>query len=185
MPRSPRFFVVVLAATVQLLAGAGAAQAHRPTVVGPGDSIQAAVDAAAPGDRIVVHGTHRENVAIQTDGLTLRGRGAVILPPAVPVAHACFDPGEVGEAVHGICLIGDVDFATGEIRRYVEDVTVRGFTVRGFDGFGFTATAARRATFTGNVAVGNTDAGINAGQSFDTRIRRNDLSGSRFGIFLS
>ena len=38
-----------------------------------GQSIQAAVDAATAGDTIRVFGTHRENVAIQTDGLTLRG----------------------------------------------------------------------------------------------------------------
>src|SRR6476660_4372130 len=45
-------------------------------LVHPGDSIQAAVDAASPGDTIMVGtGTYRESVKIQTDGLTLRAQG--------------------------------------------------------------------------------------------------------------
>jgi len=91
MARSPRSVVVTLAALVLMLAAwPAAARADRATVVGRGESIQAAVDAANPGDTILVFGTHRENVAIQTDGLTLRGVGAVILPPAKPAPHACF-----------------------------------------------------------------------------------------------
>ena len=135
MAWSPRSLVLTLAAlAIAFLATAGPAQAHRATVVGPGQSIQAAVDAAKAGDTIRVFGTHRENVAIQTDGLTLRGVGAVILPPATPAVHACFDPTVVGEAVHGICVIGDVDFAMGEVSRYVEDITVKGFKIRDFVG---------------------------------------------------
>jgi hypothetical protein len=55
MARSTRSLAVAIAAlTLMLVAGTGAAQAHRGTVVGPGDSIQAAVDAAQPGDVIRV-----------------------------------------------------------------------------------------------------------------------------------
>ena len=61
-------------------------------VVGPGDSIQAAIDAAQPGDTIVVKGVHHENVAIAKDGITLRGIGAVLEPAATPLANACTDP---------------------------------------------------------------------------------------------
>ena len=142
MPRSPRSLVVLLAAMLTVLLWASVAQARHAAVVGPGDSIQGAVDAAEPGDTILVFGTHRENVAIETDGLTLRGVGAVIRPPATPAVHGCFDPTQVGEAVHGICAVGDVDFDTGEVSRYVEGVTVSGFTIRGFTGFGVAATAA-------------------------------------------
>jgi hypothetical protein len=185
MPRSPRSLVVSLAATFALLAWPGAAQAHRPTVVGPGDSIQAAVDAALPGDTILVFGTHRENVAIQKDGLTLRGVGAVIRPPAVPAGHACFDTTVPGEAVHGICVVGDVDFDTGEITRYVDGVTVSGFAVRGFAGFGVAATAASHTVFKANVTTDNRDAGLFSGQSLDTRIVANRASGGRFGVLVT
>src|SRR5678815_4313504 len=52
-------------------------------LVQPGDSIQAAVDAASPGDMIVVTaGTYRESVKIQADGLTLHAQGRVTLKPA-------------------------------------------------------------------------------------------------------
>jgi nitrous oxidase accessory protein NosD len=151
--------------------------------VGPRDSIQAAVDAADPGDTILVYGTHRENVAVQTDGLTLRGIGATILPPTVPAVHACFDPTEVDEAVHGICVIGDVDFDSGEVTRYVKDVTVSGFTVRGFTGSGLITTGAAHTTFKGNVVENNADAGISDAHSTGTRLLWNEASGSRFGIF--
>ncbi|MBO0915661.1 hypothetical protein J1C73_15550, partial [Streptomyces laculatispora] len=59
---------------------AAAAGGH---VVYPGQSIQAAVDSAKPGDTIVVRpGTYRESVLISTPGLTLRGSGdrTVIVP---------------------------------------------------------------------------------------------------------
>jgi parallel beta-helix repeat protein len=184
MARSPSLGVSLAALMVMLLVWASGAQADSATVVGPGASIQAAVDAADPGDTILVFGTHRENVAIQTDGLTLRGVGAVIVPPAAPAVHACFDPTEVDEAVHGICVIGDVDFDTGEISRYVEGVTIRGFSVRGFTGSGLSAIGASGTTFTDNVVSNNGDAGITALQSKGTRLLSNQASGSRFGIFI-
>jgi parallel beta-helix repeat protein len=189
---APRFVRSSIARAVLLSAASaltlfvlvGAAQAKHGTVVGPGDSIQAAVNAADPGDTILVYGTHRENVAVHTDGLTLRGVGATILPPTVPTVHACFDPNDVDEAVHGICVVGDVDFHSGEVARYVNDVTVTGFTVRGFTGSGLITSGAAHATLKGNVLENNGDAGISDAQSTDTRVLGNEASGSRFGIFV-
>jgi parallel beta-helix repeat protein len=160
------------------------APAQAVTVVGPRDSIQAAVDAARPGDTVVVKGFHRENVAIGKDRLTLRGVGAVLEPPAVPAANACFDPTVAGEAVHGICASGDIDFETGAISRYVHGVTVRGFTVRGFTGHGISVAAARSTTVADNVVEDNRDAGVAVIVSTDTRLRRNHASGSRFGVYI-
>jgi len=177
---SARHALPVMALIAGLVAPA-AAQAHRTTVVGPGHSIQAAVDVARPGDTLVVLGAHRENVAIQTDRLTLRGAGAVLLPPATPKPHACFDPTEAGEAVHGICVIGDVDFDAGEVSRYVEGVTVSGFTIRGFAGSALAAVGARDTTFTGNVATGNVD-GFRSTASIGTRVLANHASGGQFGV---
>jgi parallel beta-helix repeat protein len=185
MTRSSGAVVLALALLALVVpAGAGGAP-PAATVVGPSESIQAAVDAADRGDTILVRGTHRENVAIQTDGLTLRGVGAVILPPAVPAVHACFDPTEVDEAVHGICVIGDFDFDTGAVLRPVEGVTVTGFTVRGFTGSGIVAIAAHATRLSDNVVTDNGDAGITAGQSTDTLVLANRASGGRFGIFLT
>src|SRR3954470_23728490 len=58
---------------VRLIAAAVAVPLFLPSLasaavhqVGPGDSIQAAVDAASPGDTIVVRGVHDENTAVTT-----------------------------------------------------------------------------------------------------------------------
>jgi nitrous oxidase accessory protein NosD len=179
MARSPGSLAVAVAALMLMSVGwASAAQADSPEVVGPGDSIQAAVDAADPGDTLLVFGKHRENVVIQTDGLTVRGAGAVILPPATPAAHACFDPTVEVEAVHGICVSGDVDFETGEVSRVVADVTVSGVTVRGFTGSGLVANAARDVTFKGNVSIDNGESGIGAIIATGTRFLFNRAAGN-------
>jgi parallel beta-helix repeat protein len=172
----------LLSATLALALGGSPATAT--TVVGPSQSIQAAIDLARPGDTILVGGRHRENLAVGTDGVTLRGSGAVLEPPHTPSPNACFDPTVEGESVHGICVTGDIDFESGDISRHVRNVTVSGFTVRGFTGYGITAAAARHTTIEGNVVQDDGDAGISVIASTDTRLLSNQTSGGRFGVFL-
>ena len=89
---SKRFFAVFVATCavafgVVFASPAGAAGA---VVVHPGQSIQAAVDAAAPGTTIIVQrGTYAENVEITTDGIKLLGNGATLVPPANPAPNFC------------------------------------------------------------------------------------------------
>ena len=176
MRRSARSLVVAPAALLLMLSVvAGSAQAATK-VVGPGDSIQAAVDAASPGDTIVVVGLHRENVAITTDGITLRGQGAVLEPAATPTQNACFDPSTPAD-VNGICVLGEINFDTGEVLREVRDVTVSGFTIRGFSDSGIVAVGAHDATFKNNVADDNDEYGITAFASTGTRMLFNRSSG--------
>src|SRR4051794_32646178 len=177
-----RVSALLVSAAVTLSLGGSPAAAT--TVVAPGQSIQAAVDGARPGDTILVLGHHRENVAIGIDRVTLRGLGAVLEPPATPAANACFDPTVAGEAVHGICVSGDVDFNTGAISRYVRGVAVSGFSVRGFTGYGVPAAAARDTTIEDNVMQNDAAAGIGVIASTDTRVLANRASGGRFGVFL-
>ena len=59
---------LLVASGVVLAAGIGSAGAQS-SVVGPGESIQKAVNAAHPGDTIVVRGVHREDVVIRKDGI--------------------------------------------------------------------------------------------------------------------
>jgi hypothetical protein len=72
---------LLVASGLALVAGVGSAAAQS-SVVGPGESIQKAINAADPGDTIVVRGVHHEDVAIRKDGIKLRGDDAVIEPPA-------------------------------------------------------------------------------------------------------
>jgi hypothetical protein len=71
---------LLVASGVVLGAGIGSAGAQS-SIVGPGESIQKAVNAAHPGDTIVVRGVHREDVIIRKDGIKLRGEDAVIEAP--------------------------------------------------------------------------------------------------------
>ena len=73
---------LLVASGLVLATGVGSAAADS-SVVGPGESIQKAINAADPGDTIVVRGVHREDVVIRKDGIKLRGEDdAVIEAPA-------------------------------------------------------------------------------------------------------
>jgi len=113
-------------------------------VLHPGQSIQAAIDAAAPGTTIVLtSGTYRGNLTI-TKTVSLRGVGSVLIAPAATFTHnACTDdpdlpPQANGQPpVTGIC-IGDITPAE-QIITTVADVALSGLEVRGFDGGGLFA----------------------------------------------
>src|SRR5438874_443741 len=122
------FGVIGAAAAVlgAMLATAAPAGARSVFVVRPGDSIQAAVDAAPPGATIYVRrGTYAENVAITTDGIKLRSHGAKIVPPATSAPNVC-SSGRPAE--DGICAVGDVSFPDPEgpavVNRPVRNVTI-------------------------------------------------------------
>ncbi|MFE5796196.1 nitrous oxide reductase family maturation protein NosD [Streptomyces sp. NPDC056503] len=203
--------IALLACTVALTAsglGAAAPSAENRKVhlVKPGDSIQKAVDAAKPGDTIVLSpGTYRESVRITTSGLKLlgSGRGSTVLVPGDAVADdAC------AKAGHGICV-------TGTESRPVQGVTVRSLTLRGFTNNGLWASRTDRLTvrkvtadengkwgiaqerstrgvFSHNTARNNADAGLFLANTTDTElgatdaegtvITHNRLSGNRIGI---
>ncbi|MET7379555.1 right-handed parallel beta-helix repeat-containing protein [Streptomyces sp. NPDC005526] len=80
--------IAYLACAAALLgAGVGAAppiSVPRVHVVHPGQSIQKAVNAAKPGDTVLVYpGTYHESVKVTTRGLTLRGTGRLtVIEPA-------------------------------------------------------------------------------------------------------
>jgi parallel beta-helix repeat protein len=155
----------------------GSAQAA-DDFVGPGESIQRAIYAADPGDTIVVKGVHREDVVIRKNGIKLRGGDdAVIEVPARARADSpcskAFGPG-------AICLLGDVNVETGKLtgqRQRVSDVSVSGFTIRGFNStFILEGNFARNATFVGNRITGNFAGGIAFGKSVNTTIAKNHVA---------
>ncbi|WP_030600305.1 right-handed parallel beta-helix repeat-containing protein [Streptomyces fulvoviolaceus] len=202
--------IAYLACTAALIgAGLGAAPpvvADQMThVVFPGESIQKVVDAAEPGDTVLLTpGTYRESVKVSTPGLTLRGmgRGTVIQPATKKAANSCAEGG------NGICVVGTKD-------KNVKGVTVASLTVTGFartgvfamatDGltvrnvtavkngvWGIAQERSVRGVFRKNTARDNGDAGLflanaikaeeGAADTEGTVVARNRLEGNRIGI---
>jgi hypothetical protein len=120
---------LLVASGVALGAAIGSAGAQS-SVVGPGESIQKAVNAADPGDTIVVRGVHREDVVIRKNGIKLRGDDAVIEAPARAKADS---PCSRAFGPEAICVLGDVNLKTEKLEgQRVSGVSVSGFTIRGF-----------------------------------------------------
>jgi parallel beta-helix repeat protein len=170
-----------VALAVTKIGSAGA----QSSVVGPGESIQKAVNAAHPGDTIVVRGVHREDVVIRKNGIKLRGEeDAVIEAPTKAKADS---PCSKTFGPEAICVLGDVNIETGELTgQRVSDVSVSGFTIRGFKikgkgdntAFVIDVTGARNATVVGNRITGNVASGIVASGSVNTTIAKNHVIGS-------
>ncbi|MFF3718824.1 right-handed parallel beta-helix repeat-containing protein [Streptomyces prasinus] len=204
-----RHLTYLTCAVVVLATGMAAApSAARPTVhrVPPGASIQKAVDAAKPGDTVVLSpGTYEESLDITTPDLTLRGSGAhrTVLVPGTDA-----DRGACAGAGHGICV-------TGTDEAPLKGVTVRSLTLRGFTGNGLWATGTDRLRVQGvtaekngrwgiaeersvrgvlshNVARDNGDAGLFLANTTDTEegardargtvVRHNRTTGNRVGV---
>src|SRR5215208_7796718 len=166
---------LLVASGVALATAIGSAQAANK-VVGPGESIQKAINAAHPGDTIVVRGVHREDVFIRKDGIKLRGEDAVIEAP--PKAKADSPCSKFVGGPEAICVLGDFNPETGEINKRVSDVSVSGFTFRGFkdkDAFVIDVVAARNATVVGNRIKANGAQGIYFGLSVNTTIAKNHV----------
>jgi nitrous oxidase accessory protein NosD len=170
-----------VASGVALATAIGSAQAANK-VVGPGESIQKAVNAAHPGDTIVVRGVHREDVIIRKNGIKLRGDDAVIEAPTRAKADSpCSKAAGRPEA---ICVWGDFNINTGKLTRpRVSDVSVSGFTIRGFkikgkggnEAFVIDVYAARNATVVGNRVIGNVPGGMAFGKSVNTTVAKNHV----------
>ncbi|MGY1721607.1 right-handed parallel beta-helix repeat-containing protein [Blastococcus sp. SYSU DS0533] len=209
--RRARLLAVASATTLATLAVAGPAAADDGRKPGPhgGFSIQAAVDAAKPGDTIrIPPGTYHESVTIQKDGITLLGHRAVIAPAGAD-STACdtFDDPET-DRVSGICILGEVDPETFEAVDRVTGVSVRGVTVTGATGDGLVALATKDlevsdsrftdnggygaasfvtegTTFRGNKSTGNAEAGFYVGDSehADADVRGNYSAKNELGYF--
>jgi parallel beta-helix repeat protein len=131
---------ICIVAAVSLAAAAVAAGRSSQAIlhVRPGESIQAAIDRAQPGDTIVIAaGVYRENLTITTDGLTLRGAGArltgtVLQPAATPHPSVCTEFGEV----NGVCITGRFKKGTAVLGKPIRNVTLSGVLVRNFSRMG-------------------------------------------------
>src|ERR671911_3214213 len=90
-----------VALAVTKIGSAGA----QSSVVGPGESIQKAINAADPGDTIVVRGVHREDVVIRKDRIKLRGEGAAVIEASTRARAD--SPCSRFSGPTAICVLGD------------------------------------------------------------------------------
>ena len=181
---------------------AAPASAARTIVVQPGESIQAAVNRANSGDRIVIKpGHYRESVLITKSGLRIQGSGAgpngTVVEPGRPDRR---NPCSVEAGGNGFCVIGSP-------RRTVHNTRISNLLVRNFGGsgvvsfgadgffvdnvharnnheYGITAFASTRVVFVRNKASGSEDAGIYIGDSPNARafVAGNELHDNNLGI---
>jgi nitrous oxidase accessory protein NosD len=191
---------------------ASSAQASSVIVVGPGQSIQAAINAARPGTTVFVEpGVYHQSVQIRKNGITLRGSGAfhggtVLVPPKHfpnTLCNQAFGP-------TGVCILAkSVNAKTGAVLKTVRNDTVTGLLVTGFPGngvfgygtvglkvtrvvaindggYGISRFVSSRTVFANDTAIGNDEAGFYVGDSpqADTVVRNDQAFGNQFGIFV-
>ena len=210
-----RFVLAACAAGLAIALSSGtaaSASASRTIVVGPGQSIQAAVNAARPGDTVLVkRGIYHQSVQIRTNGITLRGsgafRGGTVLVPPKHFPHTLCNG---GFGPTGVCILAkNVNPKTGAVITPVRNDTVTGLLVTGFPGngvfgygtdglrvtrvvavndggYGISRFVSSRTLFANDIAIGNKEAGFYVGDSphADTVVRDDQAYGNQFGIFV-
>ena len=158
--------VILLVALVCGVLGTAPAASAEVFHVNPGESIQAAIDEAMPGDTIkVARGVFHENLAITKNHITLRGagpnqQGTVLMPAATPNPGPCTFEEDGVVFVDGICIAGAFDPETGELGDPVVGTKVERILVDGFSGFGVILLNAKRSTVAQVQARNNEGYGI-------------------------
>jgi parallel beta-helix repeat protein len=174
--------LILLALAIGVLVVSAPADANT-ILVKPGQSIQAAVDKAKPGDRVLVKpGTYREDghpcptepshtcaVSIQKNGIRLvgvRSRHRIVL-------HAREDQDEgiaVGKSHDGSCLT--------DASKRVHGSVIRGLTVRGFEDDGVFLLCVDHWRVTHVRAVDNNEYGVFPSHTVNGRLDHSFASGA-------
>jgi len=156
-----RLLAAISLCCVGLALGPARAEASTTTTVPPGGDVQAAIDAANPGDTIqLTEGTYRVSLDI-TKSITIQGQQSILLPPANHIPETmCNDGG-----VTGICIHGD--------ESPVQDVHLFGLTVRNYSGFGVVQFNGSGLMAQGNRFIRNKEYGIAAFESTGSTVNNN------------
>lgn len=160
---------MVSAATAIAAPGAHAATTIR---VFAGQSIQAAVDAASPGDTIKIGpGVFHQTVIISKSNLTVIGTGTVIEPPASAVEY-------------GLCVNADPKCEDTNDAPPVSNVTVSGITITGQNVPGFVSGSATNITFANDTATVGGGVGFSIDGTSNSTFTGDTAQGDFAGISL-
>jgi parallel beta-helix repeat protein len=151
-------------------------------------SIQAAVNAASPGDTVIVPpGTYHESVAVAKNDITIRGsRGAILDASGFPVGiRASAGAGCPLATLTGITIEGlrieNASF-TGVLLSGVNGFAVRGGVYTGNDEYAIFPVCSRNGVIDGNQVGGTDDAAIYVGNSHEVVVQRNHATDSTAAI---
>ena len=169
--------------------------AYAQSLVNPGqqlrvvlDSVQAAVDAASPGDVIFVPpGTYRENVQVRTAGLTIVGSRGAILDGTGLAGSLGIDvrPPETSSALSDFTLVGlsiQNYERTGVILRDVVNYSLLSTEYKNNAEYGLFPIRSTNGLIEGNTVSGSDDSGIYIGRSSGATIRDNAAFDNTIGI---
>ena len=178
-----------------------AARAPQTLTVRAGESIQAAVNRARPGDTIeVMPGIYREEVKIDIDNITLRGRevesqgsdlsrnlsGAHQPPPTRPVLEGDGKLSDGVIATGSNFVIENFDLqnyvANGVVTQHARNVTFRNLKIDHTGLYGLYPVSCTGVTIEKCVATGIADAALYVGQSRDIVVRDSEAYGNVTGI---
>lgn len=171
--------LAVVATSLLVASGAVAAT----VVVRPGQSIQAAIDGAAAGSTVVVMpGTYHESgwphaVTVTKDGIRLLAKSR----PGHPVVLE-----RVGDQENGVwvsptdtLMPDDAELPPcGDSGERIHDFTIKGFTVRGFPGYGVFLACVDGFLIRHNMAVEDRTYSIFPIRSSNGRVTRNMAAGT-------
>jgi len=202
--------LAVAAGALSLVSPAAAKTRH----VHKGQSIQAAIDKAKPGDKVVVDkGTYAESLQIGKNNIQLVGNKATLTQPATaPAPTVCNQAADNPANVIGICVHGDATVSSDTppvVKSYVKGVQISGFTVKKFNGDGVFVFAAKGTVvkhdslrgnggygsfantssgtkYLHNVSKNNGDAGFYVGDSPHAKatVEHNTSTGNKYGVLL-
>jgi len=194
--------MLVTGMAAAIIGTAAPAWAGRTThTVHPGESIQAAIDASRPGDKIKIKaGTYHENVYVNKDFIELEGDGAhetTLLPPAVVAPNPCAD----ASGIFGAVCVG---FSQNPVKGFeLEDMRIEGFLNGAFlvntegaevdhmvfannEVYGAFYNSSTGGDYHDNIAYGSAEAGLYFGDSpnADVKVEDNEVYGNGNGLFL-